>query len=158
MTSSAESANNQREPLRPEQAHVIIVEDNADNLLVVMKLLKMIGVERINWRTTGSQVVQFVQSLSQANTEGRPDLILLDIGLPGEDGYQVLAALRADPLLQNTRVVAVTVRNAAIEMPRARAAGFDGFIGKPIDPLRFPDQIKRVLAGESIWESNSAIT
>jgi two-component system cell cycle response regulator DivK len=153
MTSSSESSENQRGPLTPAQAHVIIVEDNADNLLVVMKLLKMIGVERINWRTTGRQVVEFVQSLSQANVEGRPDLILLDIGLPREDGYQVLAALRADPLLQDTRVVAVTVRSPAIEVPRARAAGFDGFIGKPIDPVRFPDQIKRLLAGESVWES-----
>jgi two-component system cell cycle response regulator DivK len=153
MTSSSdESAENQRGLLTPAQAHVIIVEDNADNLLVVMKLLKMIGIERINWRTTGWQVVQFVQTLSQVNMEGRPDLILLDIGLPREDGYQVLAALRADPLLHNTRVVAVTVRSAPIEMSRARAAGFDGFIGKPIDPLRFPDQIKRLLAGESVWE------
>ncbi len=152
MPFSSDSIENPRPPLTPEQAHIIIVEDNADNLLVVMKLLKMIGVERINWRTTGWQVVQFVQSLSQANTEGRPDLILLDIGLPYEDGYKVLSALRADPLLRETRVVAVTVRNASIEMPRARAAGFDGFIGKPIDPLRFPDQIKRVLAGESVWE------
>lgn len=148
MTSSAESAH---PPLTPAQAHVIIVEDNADNLLVIMKLLKMIGVERINWRTTGSQVVQFVQSLSQADVTGQPDLILLDIGLPGEDGYKVLAALRADLRLQNTRVVAVTVRSASIEVPRARAAGFDGFIGKPIDPRLFPDQIKRILAGESVW-------
>ena len=154
MTTLFESAENRREPIAPERAHVIVVEDNEDNLLVVMKLLKLIGVERINWRTTGWQVVQFVQTLSQTDVEGHPDLILLDIGLPREDGYQVLTALRADPRLQNTRVVAVTARHAPIEIPRVQAAGFDGFIGKPIDPLRFPDQIKRLLSNEKVWESS----
>jgi two-component system cell cycle response regulator DivK len=55
--------------------------------------------------------------------------------------------------LQHTRVVAVTAHHSPTEMQRARAAGFDGFIGKPIDPARFPDQIRRILAGESVWEA-----
>lgn len=149
-----DSTQKQREPIKPELAHVIVVEDNEDNLLVIMKLLKLIGVERINWRTTGWQVVQFVQTLSQADVAGHPDLILLDIGLPREDGYSVLAALRADPRLQQTRVVAVTARYASIELPRAQAAGFDGFISKPIDPLLFPDQIQRLLANEKVWAAS----
>ncbi len=154
MAAPLDSTENLPQPVMPEKAHIIIVEDNEDNLLVLMKLLKMLGVERVNWRTTGWQVVQFVQTLSQADADGRPDLILLDIGLPREDGYQVLSALRADPRLKHTRIVAVTARLASIEIPRARAAGFDGYINKPIDPLRFPDQIKRLLAGEKIWVAN----
>jgi two-component system cell cycle response regulator DivK len=141
-----------RAPVEPAEAHIIIVEDNANNLLIIMKLLKLAGVERINWHTSGRQVVQFVQAMSQANVAGRPDLILLDIGLPGEDGYAVLAELRADPSLQQTRVVAVTVHNSPEEVQHGQAAGFDGFIGKPLDPARFPDQVRRILRGESVWE------
>ena len=137
-------------PIVPSEAHVIVVEDNADNLLVVMKLLRMAGIERLNWRTTGKEVVRFVRDMSPGETNG-PDLILLDIGLPGEDGFEVLAALRADPRLKNTRVVAITMHNSPAEMEQARQAGFDSFIGKPIDPKKFPDQIHDILAGESVW-------
>jgi two-component system cell cycle response regulator DivK len=51
-----------------------------------------------------------------------------------------------------TRVVAVTADASVRNMDRARNAGFDGFIGKPLDPDRFPNQIRRILQGESIWE------
>ena len=83
---------------------------------------------------------------------GGPDLILLDIALPGEDGYEVLADLRADARLGQTRVIAITMRNSPEEIKRTRLAGFDGFIGKPVQAHRFPDQIRRVLAGEDVWE------
>lgn len=138
----------------PPEAHVIIVEDNPNNMLVLLKLLKLIGIERINWHTSGKQVVQFVHDMSQANTSQRPDLILLDIGLPGEDGYAILAQLRADPSLKHTRVVAVTARTSPEQVQRARQAGFDGFIGKPIDPHRFPEQIRQLLAGNAVWEAD----
>jgi two-component system cell cycle response regulator DivK len=143
---------NRRGPITPEQAHVIVVEDNANNLIIVMKLLNMAGVKRINWRTRGHEVVEFVATMAEHDRERKPDLILLDIGLPDEDGYAVLAKLRADPRMRNTRVVAVTAHRALEEMRRARAAGFDGFIGKPLDLERFPDQIRRVLADEAVWE------
>jgi two-component system cell cycle response regulator DivK len=136
----------------PQDTHVIVVEDNPNNMLVILKLLKLIGIEHCNWHTSGQQAVDFVKCMSQSSAERRPDLILLDIGLPYEDGYGVLAELRADPSLKDTRVVAVTAHVSREEVQRARQAGFDGFIGKPIDPLRFPDQIRQILAGESVWE------
>jgi two-component system cell cycle response regulator DivK len=80
------------------------------------------------------------------------DLILLDIQLPHEDGYMVLEGIRAIPRLQQTSVVAVTANVLPQDVARAREAGFDGFIGKPIDADRFPEQIKRVLRGEAVWE------
>jgi two-component system cell cycle response regulator DivK len=137
-------------PVTPSEAHVIVVEDNAGNLIVIMKLLQMAGIERLNWRTTGKEVVRFIRDMSPDETDG-PDLILLDISLPGEDGFEILAALRADPLLQNTRVVAVTMHNSPAEMEQARQAGFDSFIGKPLDPKKFPNQIRQILAGEPVW-------
>ncbi len=135
-----------------QNAHVIIVEDNQNNLVVILKLLQRLGIENCHWHSSGRHVVAFVKAMSLSDAGQRPDLILLDIGLPGEDGYAVLRDLRANPALQRTRVVAVTAQTSPAELQRAQAAGFDGFIGKPLDPLRFPEQIRRVLAGEGVWE------
>jgi two-component system cell cycle response regulator DivK len=76
----------------------------------------------------------------------------MDIRLPYEDGYGALRKIRASTALKETRVVAVTAEASIDHMNKARAAGFDGFLGKPLDMDRFPDQIRRILAGESVWE------
>jgi two-component system cell cycle response regulator DivK len=76
----------------------------------------------------------------------------MDTHLPYEDGYDALRKLRADTRFKETRVVAVTADANPVSMEKARQAGFDGFLGKPIDPDRFPDQIRRVLQGEQVWE------
>ncbi|MBN1966439.1 MAG: response regulator, partial [Anaerolineae bacterium] len=98
------------------------------------------------WKTSGWQVVQF------ADTLPRLDLILMDIRLPYEDGYQALRKIRSHPRLRETRVVAVTAEASEDEMHKAQQAGFDGFLGKPLDPDRFPDQVRRILRGEGVWE------
>ena len=54
--------------------------------------------------------------------------------------------------LKDTLVIAVTAESSVEQMKKAREANFNGFIGKPLDPDRFPDQIRRILAGESVWE------
>jgi two-component system cell cycle response regulator DivK len=76
----------------------------------------------------------------------------MDIFLPEEDGYQVHERLRAHSRFKDTLIIAVTADVSVDNMDRARSAGFDGFIGKPIDPDRFPNQIRRILQGEDIWE------
>jgi two-component system cell cycle response regulator DivK len=91
-------------------------------------------------------VLEFAESLPNI------DLILMDIFLPEEDGYQVLERLRAHPRFKNTLVVAVTADASPENLERAQGAGFDGFIGKPLDPDRFPNQIRNILRGEAIWE------
>ncbi len=146
------NASRRLAPVEPADARVFVVEDEADTLLVLMKLLKAIGIEHVNWRTTGRRVADFVRSIVDARSEQAPDLILLDIVLPGESGYDVLRELRADPRLAHTRIVAVTAHHLPQEVEAAQAAGFDGFIGKPIDPVRFPQQVRRILAGEWVWE------
>ncbi|NPV68819.1 MAG: response regulator, partial [Anaerolineae bacterium] len=95
---------------------------------------------------SGWQVVQF------ADTLPRVDLVLMDIRLPYEDGYQALEKIRAHHRLQNTLVVAVTAETSEEQMKRAQQAGFDGFLGKPLDPDRFPNQIRCILSGEPVWE------
>jgi len=122
------------------------VEDNLNNFLLITRLLAYLGVKQCEWKASGWQVLEFADSMPQI------DLILMDIHLPEEDGYQALAKLRAHSRFAETATIAVTAEATEDNLNRARAAGFDGFIGKPLDPDRFPDQIRRVLQGEAVWE------
>ena len=134
-----------RQPIDPEGATVLVVEDNVSNFVLIARLLGYMGIH-CEWKTSGYEVVEF------ADTLPRVDLILMDIRLPYEDGYAALRKIRNSPSLKDTLVVAVTAEASLEQMNKAKAAGFDGFIGKPIDPDRFPEQIRRILAGESVWE------
>jgi len=82
------------------------------------------------------------------------DLILLDIRLPYEDGFSALRKIKAFHRLKDTPVVAITAEVGPEQIKRAQEAGFDGFLGKPLDPDRFPEQIRHILAGERVWEAS----
>lgn len=130
---------------RVQEATVLIVEDNVSNFLLMARLLGLLGAH-CEWKTSGYEVVEY------ADTLPRVDLILMDIRLPYEDGYEALRKLRSSPTLRSIPVVAVTAYANEEQLHRAKAAGFDGFIGKPLDPDRFPEQVASLLAGEPIWE------
>jgi two-component system, cell cycle response regulator DivK len=98
------------------------------------------------WKTSGLQVVETVNVLPHI------DLILMDIRLPYEDGYSALAKIRQSEIHHHIPVVAVTAEASLEQMNKARQAGFDGFIGKPIEPDRFSGQITRILNGQEVWE------
>ncbi|MFQ6099777.1 MAG: response regulator [Anaerolineae bacterium] len=132
--------------IQPKDATILVVEDNFQNFVLITRLLAYLGVKKCEWKASGWQVLEFAESLPHI------DLILMDIFLPEEDGYQVLKRLRAHPGFNSTLIVAVTADVSADSMERARSAGFDGFIAKPLDPDRFPNQIRRVLRGEEIWD------
>lgn len=132
--------------INPQDAHVLVVEDNLNNFLLITRLLAYLGVKQCEWKASGWQVLEFADAMTEI------DLILMDIHLPEEDGYQALAKLRAHPRFAETLIIAVTAEATEGNLHRARVAGFDGFIGKPLDPDRFPDQIKRILDGEAVWE------
>ncbi len=131
----------------PRDAHVLVVEDNVPNFVLIARMLAYMGVQRCEWKTTGWGVVDFATTMPQV------DLILMDLRMPHEDGYDALRQIRDHPRLKETIVVAVTAHGSGEEIRKAKEAGFDGFLNKPLDPDRFPDQIRRVLQGESIWET-----
>jgi two-component system cell cycle response regulator DivK len=128
-----------------KDATVLVVEDNVANFVLIARLLGYLGIH-CEWKTSGYEVVEYADALNKL------DLILLDIRLPYEDGYAALRKLRLSPNLNNTRVIAVTAEASSEQMKKAQDAGFDGFLGKPLDPDRFPEQIRRILAGEPVWE------
>jgi two-component system cell cycle response regulator DivK len=130
-----------------KNACVLIVEDNVRNYALLARILAFMGVKQTEWKRSGWHVLEYAQ-------EAMPhiDLILLDIHLPEEDGYEVLARLRRDEHFDDTLVVAVTADVSKNNLERARSSSFDGFLAKPINVDLFPDQIRRILEGESVWD------
>jgi two-component system cell cycle response regulator DivK len=135
--------------IAPEHARVVIIEDNPDNLFILQDLLEAeVGVSECSGLASGRQFFEWLAR--QPNPQ--VDLILLDLQMPRENGYAVLAQIQQTPALAGTKVVAVTANVMSQDVERTRAAGFVGFIGKPINAERFPLQIKRLLADEEVWE------
>ncbi len=145
--SSSDSSKNHRSStsVLPHEATILVVEDNVSNFVLIARMLGYMGIH-CEWKTSGYEVVEY------ADTLPRLDLILMDIRLPYEDGFGALQKIRSSPSLKETLVIAVTAEANVAQMNKARDSGFDGFLGKPLDPDRFPDQIARILAGEPVWE------
>jgi two-component system, cell cycle response regulator DivK len=133
----------------PEDAHVLVVEDNIDNRFIVLEMLRRMGVKSCTGMAAGWQLFKHVRE----HTALRADLILLDIQLPGDDGYAVFQRIRETPALRDTKVIAVTANVSQQDVVRVRQAGFNGFIGKPLNRDRFPDQVRRILSGQEVWDS-----
>ena len=125
----------------------LAVEDDAGGMAIIGVMMRYLGMQSY-LNTTGDGVVELARAMKP-----RPDVIFLDINLPKTNGYEVLKQIRADEKLKDVLVVAVTAQDADTEIPRCMAAGFDGFIGKPISRSRFPRQIRRILSGEPVWET-----
>lgn len=134
-----------QKPSLAKDATILVVEDNVSNFVLIARMLGYMGIH-CEWKTSGYEVVEY------ADTLPRLDLILMDIRLPYEDGYAALTKIRASERLKDTRVVAVTAEASIEQMNKAREAGFDGFLGKPLDPDRFPDQIRKILQDEQVWD------
>ena len=132
--------------MQPDEATIVIVEDNFQNYVLMTRLLAHLGVKDCVWKESGWQVLEFAESLPAI------DLILMDIFLPGSDGYTLLRRLRGHPRFEETLIVAVTADASVENMRRAEASGFDGFIGKPLNPDSFATQVSRVLGGEPVWD------
>ena len=132
-------------PIDPANAYVLVVEDNIQNFVLIARLMAFLGVKQCQWKASGWQVLEFADSMP------RVDLVLMDIHLPYEDGFEALTRLRNEPRFKDTLIVAITADANEGTFKRAKQSGFDGFIGKPIDPDRFPEQIKAILRGEAVW-------
>ncbi len=117
---------------------VLIVEDNPVNLRLAQFLLEKKG---FTVRKAGSGA----ECLAEMARE-LPDIVLMDIQLPSEDGLAVTRKIRSDPRLKGVIVVALTAHAMAGDRERILAAGCDGYIPKPVDPQGLPDQAKAEIA------------
>ena len=114
---------------------ILIVEDNEKNLKLARDLLEVSGY-RVIAAADGETGVTMAR-------EQRPDVVLMDVQLPGMDGFGALAALRADPTTAELTVVAFTASVMNEDLSRIDQAGFDGYIAKPISVREFPAQVRR---------------
>ena len=129
------------------QLRILVVEDEENNRLVAVKLLEMVGVLAENIYQMPGDPLAFMQTESLHDL----DLILLDLQLPDKDGYEILQELRNNDDFAHILVVAMTANVMRNDIEKVQAAGFDGFIGKPINGPRFGEWLTRILAGEKVW-------
>ncbi len=116
---------------------ILIIEDNSQNRYLVTFLLEQRGHQVVE-ATGGAEGIELAHQV-------RPELILLDIQLPGMDGYTVARILRQNPALQDVPIVAVTSYAMVGDRERALEAGCNGYIEKPINPDTFVDEIEQHL-------------
>ena len=127
-------------------ARILLIEDNATNLDLMNYLLHALGFD-VECATDG------VSGLEAARSGGY-DLILSDILMPDLDGYELARRVKADERLKTIPLVAITALAMAGDRDKIIAAGFDGYISKPIDPQKFRAQIQPFLKAESGDRSN----
>lgn len=118
-------------------AVILVVEDNALNLKLVRDVLTYAGYDVREARTAEAAI-----DLAIAQP---PDLVLMDIDLPGIDGMEALRRLRHDPRTKTVPVAAVTALAMAADRERVMRAGFDGFLEKPISVRDLPAQVRELL-------------
>lgn len=127
----------------------LYVEDDALSREVMETLMhEVIGVGSL---TTFADSADFASRL--AALEPKPDFILLDIHVPPHDGYAMLTMIRDNPDLRSAEVLAVTASVMAQEIEHLKARGFNGALAKPLDMMTFPEIIRRLEAGETIWQT-----
>jgi two-component system cell cycle response regulator DivK len=120
---------------------ILIIEDNERSLYLMTFILEKHGYEVIHARD-GLGGIELASRV-------KPTLIILDIQLPGMDGYAVARELRNNPALADMPIVAVTSYAMAGDRERILAAGFAGYIEKPINPEVFVSEIEQYLSGGS---------
>jgi two-component system cell cycle response regulator DivK len=127
-------------------AYIVVVEDDPNALLVTMDLLRLNGAEHCYASKSVDAALSYAEKLP------RVDLFLVDINMPGKSGFEMLEGVRANGRLATAKVVAITAGTFAEDVAKARSAGFDGFMSKPLKTTVFGPQLQRILAGEAIWD------
>lgn len=118
-------------------ARVLVVEDQAENLDLMVYLLTAFGHEALVAHD-GAEGITVI-------TRERPDLVVMDLQMPVMNGYEAASRLKADPGLSAIPLVAVTAYAMVGDRERIMAAGFDGYLTKPIDPTVFVRELERYL-------------
>ena len=116
---------------------ILYIEDNAENRLLVRRILEAEGYSMIE-ATDGPTGLELA-------IQKQPDLILLDINLPEIDGYDLAGRFRNAPGLQQVPILAITANVMKGDRERTLEAGCDGYIQKPIDVDRLPEQVRAAL-------------
>jgi len=118
---------------------VLIVEDNEKNMKLARDVLQAKGFQTLE-AVTGEEGVKLAK-------EKKPDLVLMDIQLPGMNGIEAFKQIRGDANTKAIPVIALTASVTPTDRTAISAAGFDAFLGKPINLKEFIDTVKRLIQG-----------
>lgn len=117
---------------------ILVIEDNLDNMILIADMLKVLQLEVI-------EAADGEQGILAAAAE-KPDLILMDLSLPRMDGWEATRVIKSDPALSHIPVIAVTAHAMYDDRERARAAGCDAYVTKPINMRELAQIIRQHLA------------
>jgi two-component system, cell cycle response regulator DivK len=121
---------------------VLIIEDDSVSVAVLRRLLDQLLVESLVIRDY--EVRDYLQDISGTS------VVFCDLEMPNVTGYEVLKIIRQLPAFAGVPVIAYTTHIS--HMNDVRLAGFDGFLGKPLDAANFAQQFARIVNGENVWE------
>jgi len=117
---------------------ILLVEDNEANWMLASAVLEREGFQ--------VEVATAPEGVREWALRAQPDLILMDVQLPGQDGMSLTRELKSDPRTARIPVVALTAHAMAGDRERAIEAGCEGYVSKPIDTRMFGEQVRRFLA------------
>ena len=117
---------------------VLVVDDDRDNLEMLAEYLTLAGCT-VATASSGTEAIAVAESV-------RPDVVLMDLALPGMDGWEATRRVKAHPLLQQTIVIAVTAHSLADHKEKAMHAGCDSVVVKPYDLVALAEQVRGVVA------------
>jgi two-component system, cell cycle response regulator DivK len=119
------------------QGRILVVDDNPVNLKLAQMTLRLAGYE-VGGATDGTEAMA-------ATADFRPDLILMDIQLPGLDGYEATRRIKSDPALRHIPIIAVTSYALSGDDQKALAAGCDAYVTKPFSPRALLGKVREYL-------------
>jgi CheY-like chemotaxis protein len=120
---------------------ILLVEDNEDNRIIYRLTLQHFGYE-VSEAGDGESGIRIA-------TESLPDLILMDVSIPGIDGWEATKILKAGERTARIPIVALTAHALAADRERAREVGCDAYLAKPVEPRKVVEEIERVLRGDA---------
>ena len=124
---------------------IFLIEDDFVNIHIFTKVLAKQNAEVLHDSLGHSAVKNILEKLPI-------DLIVIDVMLKhGQNGFDVFEKIKEEPRIRNIKVIATTSLDPEILIPKAREAGFSGFIGKPVNALEIPALLEKVLKGEQVW-------
>jgi len=131
--------------LQSQVVDVLLVEDDPGDVLMTREAFGQHKIRNeLHVVTDGEQALQFLRRTGDYADAPRPGLILLDLNLPRRDGLEVLAELKADPVLKVIPVVILTTSQAEQDILRSYALHANAYVSKPVDFERFMDVIRQI--------------
>jgi DNA-binding response OmpR family regulator len=118
--------------------HSVLVVDDEPNIVLSLEFLMRKAGYAVRVARTGEEAMQAIEA-------ARPDLVLLDVMIPGRNGFEVCQAIRADPALETVKIVMLTAKGREIEREKGLALGADDYITKPFSTRDVVDRVRTLL-------------